>query len=97
MSYSLHASAEQDLAGALAFYKENAGLLVAERFLDEFERVARLLVEYPDIGTPSTKGRRTYPLRVFPYSVVYRPMANGIRIIIVRHQRMKPGYGSARR
>lgn len=97
MTYLLHPSAEQDIADALDFYTEQAGLLVAQRFLGEFERVARLLVTHPGFGTPTTKGRRVFPLRVFPYSVVYRQIEAGIRIIVVRHQHRKPGYGGARR
>jgi plasmid stabilization system protein ParE len=97
VTYSLHPGAEQDIADALDFYLEQAGLMVARRFLDEFDRAARLLVTHPGFGTPTTKGRRVYPLRVFPYSVVYRSLASGIRIIVVRHQHRKPGYGNARR
>ena len=97
MTYSLHPGAEQDIAAALDFYTEQAGLLLAQRFLDEFERVARLLVTHPGFGTPTTEGRRVFPLRIFPYSVVYRPLEAGIRIIVVRHQHRKPGYGGARR
>jgi hypothetical protein len=44
VTYSLHPGAEQDIADGLDFYTEQAGLLVAQRFLDEFERVAKLLV-----------------------------------------------------
>ena len=97
MAYSLHPGAEQDIADALDFYAERAGRPVALRFLDEFERVAKLLVAHPDFGTPTTNGRRVFPLRVFPYSVVYRSLETGIRIVVVRHQHRKPGYGHARR
>jgi len=97
MTYLLHPGAERDIANALDFYKEQAGLAVAERFLDEFERVAKLLIEYPDLGTPTTRGRRTFPLKVFPYSVVYRNLESNIRILIVRHQHRKPGYAGGRR
>ncbi|MBI5658064.1 MAG: type II toxin-antitoxin system RelE/ParE family toxin [Nitrosomonadales bacterium] len=97
MTYSLHPGAEHDIANALDFYKEQAGLVVAERFLEEFERVAKLLVVYPDLGTPTTRGRRTFPLKVFPYSVVYRNLGSSIRILIVRHQHRKPGYAGGRR
>ncbi len=45
MTYSLHPGAEQDIADALDFYAKQAGPLVARRFLNEFERVATLLVE----------------------------------------------------
>ena len=97
MTWSLHPGAEQDIADALDFYTEQAGPLVARRFFNEFERVANLLVEYPGLGTPTTRGRRVFPLRVFPYSVVYRELEDAIRIVVVRHQRRKPGYGGARR
>jgi plasmid stabilization system protein ParE len=97
MSYSLHPGAESDIADALDFYRERAGVAVAVRFLEEFERVAVLLTQHPGFGTPSTRGRRNYPLKIFPYSVVYRPLENDIRILIVRHQHRKPGYAGSRR
>lgn len=97
MTYTLHPGAEQDIANALDFYTEQAGRVVAERFLDEFERVAKLLAAHPELGTPTARGRRKFPLKVFPYSVVYRNLGNNIRILIVRHQHRKPGYADGRR
>ncbi|MBY0575304.1 MAG: type II toxin-antitoxin system RelE/ParE family toxin [Gallionellaceae bacterium] len=98
MTYMLHPGAEHDVANALDFYSKHAGTVVAERFLEEFERVAKLLVEHPDLGAPTTRGRRAFPLKVFPYSVVYRNLENNsIRILIVRHQHRKPGYAGGRR
>lgn len=96
MTFSLGPGAESDIADALDFYAEHAGDAVARRFLIEFERVAQLLVEHPGFGTPTTKGRRVFPLRVFPYSVVYRSLDDSIRIIVVRHQHRRPGYGGSR-
>jgi plasmid stabilization system protein ParE len=87
----------QDLADILDFYSERAGTIVAQRFLAEFERVAELLVEHPGFGTPTAKGRRAFPLRIFPYTVVYRQLDSDIRILIIRHQHRKPNYAGARR
>jgi toxin ParE1/3/4 len=97
VTFSLHPEAEQDVADALDYYMTHAGSVVAGRFLAEFEYVANLLVKHPDLGTPTAKGRRTFPLQVFPYSVVYRSLENNIRILVVRHQRRKPNYGGSRR
>ena len=97
MSYTLHPGAEQDIADTLDFYREQAGVVVAERFLQEFERTAELLVDHPGLGTPTRRGRRAFPLKIFPYLVVYRDFENGIRILIVRHQHRKPGYAGGRR
>lgn len=96
MLRSLHAGARQDVADAMDFYTQNAGAHIATRFLNEFERVARLLITNPGFGTPTTLGRRTYPLHTFPYSVVYRAQGEQLRILIVRHQRRQPGYASDR-
>jgi toxin ParE1/3/4 len=97
VSYSLHPGAEQDIADALDFYAEYAPPIIAQRFYSEFERVASLLVEHPGLGTPSTRGRRIFPLRVFPYSVVYRELGGEIRIVVVRHQHRKPSHGGTRK
>ena len=77
MSYSLHRGAERELTTAFRFYQVEASPGIARRFLDEFERVADLLVEYPDIGAPAGQDGRAFPLRGFPYSVLYRPTAAG--------------------
>lgn len=97
MSYTLHRGAELDLADAVRFYRREAGRAVAIRFLDEFERVAKLLVENPGFGTPTGEQRRWFPLHGFPYAVIYRPLDFGVRILVVRHQHRDPGHGEQRR
>lgn len=83
MSFELHPSAEKDLESVLDFYRKHAGQIIAERFLEEFYRVANFLVANPEIVSPAQNGHRRYPLQVFPYSVVYVTPNNGIRILIV--------------
>lgn len=97
MTYTHHPGAEHDIAEALDFYREQAGPVVAERFLEEFERTAKLLIDHPGLGIPTTRGRRAFPLKIFPYSVVYRNLESSIRILIVRHQHKKPSYAGGRR
>lgn len=96
MKRSIHRLAEQDLREAADFYRREAGVGVALRFLGEFERVAALLDLQPGIGTPMPDGRQAFPLVGFPYSVIYRHMADEIRILVVRHQRRDPGFGCSR-
>ena len=96
MNYSLHRGAELDLLEAARFYRREGGTRLAARFLQEFERVADLLVRFPGIGTPADEIRRVHPLQDFPYSVIYKPMAAGVRILVVRHDRRAPEHGQAR-
>lgn len=74
MSRSIHRLAAEELAAAYRFYRREAGLGIARRFLDEFERIARLIERHierqPELGTPTGDGRRSYPLHDFPYSVI---------------------------
>jgi plasmid stabilization system protein ParE len=51
LTYALHRGAEDDLAEAARFYRREGSRALAARFLDEFERIAKLLVEHPGIGT----------------------------------------------
>jgi plasmid stabilization system protein ParE len=96
VSISIHPEAAQDLAAATDFYERMASSLVARKFLAEFERVGELLAANPGFGTPYDLPRRIYPLRVFPYSVIYRPTEQGIRVLILRHQNRKPSHGQSR-
>ena len=96
MTYVLHEEAERDLAESMRFYEQQAGPALSGRFPDEFVHAANLLVEYPDLGIPLTRGRRIFSLRVFPYALVYRKIDIGIRVLILRHQHRRPGYGGGR-
>ena len=96
MSYSLHRGAELDLLEAARFYRREGGEKLAERFLKEFDRVAALLAELPDIGTPADEFRRVHPLQDFPYSVIDRATSDSIRILVVRHQHRDPQHGESR-
>ncbi len=96
MTLSIHREAQSDLAHAIRFYKNNASKSVATRFLDEFERVPGLLDENPGLGTRTNVDRRTYPLRGFPYSLIYKVADGGIRILVVRHQSRDPAIDVGR-
>lgn len=92
-AYLLHPLAAQELAEAARFYKERAGSALVRSFLAEFERVANLLCSNADFGTPLEGGRRSFPLRRFPYSLIYRTKPEGdLLILAVGHQSRRPGY-----
>lgn len=43
MTYSLHLGAERDLLEVAKFYRREGGARLANRFLNDFEHVAKLL------------------------------------------------------
>ena len=97
MSLTLHRDAEHDLGNAARFYRIEAGRAVAERFLAEFERISVLLEANPELGVLTGGERRCFPLHGFPYSIIYRPVDTGLRILVVRHHHRDPEYGKDRR
>lgn len=97
MNYTLHPGANQDLDEACRRYRARASGRVVVRFLDEFERAAKLLAKEPGLATPTGDGRATFPLHGFPYTVIFKQTESGIRILVVRHQHRDPQHGEERR
>ena len=96
MRVTLHPGAEADLAEAAGFYEAQASPVLAARFIAEFKRVAGLLLDNPGLGSLRSRGRRSYPLWLFPFAVIYRQIDDGVVILVVRHHRRHPGHGERR-
>lgn len=96
MKATLHPNAEKDIEEAAAFYEREASAAVAAKFVAEVKRVINLLLGSPDIGTPRSGGRRFFPTRVFPYGLIYRPLPDGIYVLVVRRHRRRPNFGARR-
>ena len=96
MKITLLPAAEEDVAEAASFYEKTGSAAVAAKFVVEFKRVAHVLLEFPGIGSPRTRGRRGFSLSLFPYTIFYRQTADGIAILVVKHDRRRPGYGVRR-
>lgn len=60
MKVTLHPAAEQDVREAAAFYEREGSPVLAARFVAEFKRLAVLLLEHPEIGSPRANGRRGF-------------------------------------
>ena len=70
MTYELHPAAEAELSSAARYYAKEASRNIALAFLAEFERVAELVEENRQLGTPAKAGLRVYPFRRFSYSAL---------------------------
>ena len=96
MKVTLHPGAEQDLQDAALFYEREGSPALAARFVAEFKRLAQLLIDHPEIGSPRSNGRRGFAMSVFPYTLIYRATATEINILVVKHDSRRPGYGGRR-
>lgn len=101
MRLVFHTEADLELSSAALFYKGEAGHIISQAFLAEVERVSNLLIEYPEFGTVldilPPPGYRRYPLKRFPYDLMYRVKGDTIRVLAVAHQHRKPGYWQGRK
>jgi len=65
--------------------------------LRETQRVVALLCDLPDVGEPLDERFRRFPLRRFPFGVVYRQDGSLLRIIAFAHRRRRPRYWPKRK
>jgi len=96
MIVSIHREADAELLAGAVYYAEHATREAAEAFLDEFDHAVSLLREFPRLGVPWRGRARKFPLRRFPYSLIYYETGARLRIVAVAHQSRKPGYWSGR-
>ena len=89
--------ARQELVQAAQWYLAEGGAAVAEQFGWSVERALQLLSFMPQIGTAYTSSSRTWPLKHFPYTLVYRVQGEVLTVLAVAHQSREPGYWVGRK
>lgn len=98
MIVSIHAEADAELIAGSVHYARQASQQTADAFLDEFDYAVSLLTDFPGLGTPWRSGRaRKFPIRRFPYSIVYYQTKARLRILAVAHQSRAPEYWTGRK
>ncbi len=92
-----HPDARSELLDAATYYEEQADGLGGQ-FIDEAQRVAGVLAESPGLGSPvvGSDVLRRWPLRRFPYYVIYQAGERSLLVLAVAHERRRPRYWSGR-
>jgi plasmid stabilization system protein ParE len=88
--------AERDLIDGAIFYANEANAELGFAFIAEFEHAVAVLTVHPALGAPWRALTRRFPLRRFPYSVIYRIKGEELHVIALAHQRRRPGYWAGR-
>ena len=96
MTPEFHPAAQEELAAAVKTGDMRAAGLGLE-LLRETQRVVALLCDLPDIGEPLDERYRRFPLRRFPFGVVYRLDGARLRIVAFAHRRQRPRYWAKRK
>lgn len=95
MNVEYHPGVGQDVAEALRRYDS-----VSKRLGDEFQAELRRMIAAAAVKPGRfhliKPGFHRANLRRFPYHFVYRELADGIRVTMVRHHRRDPNFGVER-
>jgi toxin ParE1/3/4 len=97
VKYWLHPEAGNDLGNAARFYLQQAGAVLAQTFLAEFERTVRLILQHPGAGIRWRNDKRRFMMRRFPFSVIYTVSNDEVRILAIAHHSRRPGFWRGRK
>lgn len=94
---SFNSRVSHDLKGIQAFYEEEGGTPLADKFFEHLmNRIDQIRMnpeQFPFFGL----GIRRANLERFPYHLLYRIKPDGIRVFVLRHDRRNPSFGKRRR
>jgi plasmid stabilization system protein ParE len=92
-----HEAAVEELADAAEWYESKA-IGLGRRFLDSVDAAAQTLDEHPKLGRvwehsalPRNVEVRRFPLREFPFLIVYA-LEPELTVLAIAHARRVPGY-----
>jgi plasmid stabilization system protein ParE len=95
MRVIFHPEAESEMIDSARFYERRVPGLGAE-FLDAIDEAVRDVLEAP-LRWRAVEGEvRRYLLGRFPFSLLYRVLADHLRILAVKHHSRHPGYWQER-
>lgn len=96
MSYRFRPQARRELLEAGRWYLADGGYLAAGRFEVAVKEALGLLEQRPHLGSPAYADVRTWPLKRFPYTLVYRMNGDVLSVVAVAHQSRAPEYWAGR-
>jgi hypothetical protein len=82
------------LAEVLRYNEAEPGL--GERFASSVEEALLRTLAFPMAGSPAAVKTRRVIVKRFPFSLVYRPEAEGVTVFALAHHARRPNYWKSR-
>jgi toxin ParE1/3/4 len=89
------APAREEFLAEVAYYNQVQPGQGA-RFAAAVEEATARALAFPLAGSPSHQDIRRVVLKKFPFSIAYRPDADGIVVFAIAHHSRRPGYWRSR-
>jgi plasmid stabilization system protein ParE len=97
MRFIVHPRVQRDLRAALAYYEEEGGAGLADRFFEEAEATVEAVRRNPQGCHFIAEGLRRASFQSFPYHFVYEEDPVRVRVLVLGHDKRHPDYGLRRR
>jgi toxin ParE1/3/4 len=97
MEISFNEEVFKDLEKAGEYYEREASSKIGAAFGAEFWRSVNEAAARPLSFPKYDQHRRRANLRRFPYHILYRVGGDSVRVLILKHNKRHPSYGSRRR
>ena len=96
MRISLHPKVSSDVRAIMEYYRSVAGPPLAEEFYRELRQLILRTAERPNSFAAREHGLRRANLPRFPYHFLFRAVGDTVRILVARHHRKRPSFGTRR-
>ncbi|HYG36880.1 MAG TPA: type II toxin-antitoxin system RelE/ParE family toxin [Clostridia bacterium] len=96
MSLAYHPLVQRDVSEILRHY-DGISPSLGDEFWAELMRLADLVSEKPEEFHFAGRGLRRANMRHFPYHLLFRVKSGSVRVIVVRHNKRHPSYGTGRK
>jgi len=99
MTLDFHPAVQRDFNEAINYYEERGGRHLADRFETEFRVCVEAIKAAPTSFAPHGTAAmfRRIRLASFPYVMLYRQLPDVLRVVLLKHERRHPLYGTGRR
>ena len=97
MRLVFHPQVTSDVRAIMDYYQGMGGPELAEEFYQEFRQLTVLAAQRPSRFAERESGLRRANLPRFPYHILFRVVEDAVRVLVVRHHRRRPSFGTRRR
>ena len=96
MRVSLHPKVSSDVRAIMEYYRRAAGPSLADEFYRELRQLILRAAEQPGSFAAREHDLRRANLPRFPYHFLFRIVGETMRVLVVRHHRKRPSFGTRR-
>ena len=96
MRISLHPQVSSDVQAIMEYYRRVAGPALADESYCELRQLILQAAERPGSFAVRERDLRRANLPRFPYHFLFRAVGETVRVLVVRHHRKRPSFGSRR-